>query len=85
MTLHEQYKKQLEMFEQLESFVRATQYPSPDDAEAWREDAPEPAVEDTMIRLQVIANGFLTLISRQLFWLQGHYPEAEQTTQDKPQ
>jgi hypothetical protein len=76
MSLQDQYQKQVEMFAQLESFVRATKYPSPDESETWRGDELEPNTQDTMIRLQVIGNGFLTLISQQLFWIQSHYAEA---------
>ena len=67
----EQYEKQLEMFEQLQLFTKALGLESmePDESEAWRGEDATP--EETMLKMQVIANGYLNLISRQLFWLQG--------------
>ena len=78
MTPQDKFAKQLEMFQKLETMVRETRYPSHDGPEAWRDDDQEPSTEETLLRLQVIGNGFLTLISQQLFWLQEQSPASDQ-------
>lgn len=78
MTPQEKLSKQLEMFQKLETMVRETRYPSHAGPEASQDDDQEPSTEDTLLRLQVIGNGFLTLISQQLFWLQEQSPALQE-------